>query len=459
MKTSLRWPPSRFAAIIMAIALAGLLLRVVFIFTIAPSSVSGDAYYYHHGANLLANGEGYIDPYRYNLGNKDNVTLANGEVVEVITPVGHSEPTAGHPPVYVTYLAVFSFFGLDSVRAHQLASAVLGAGSIILAGYLGRYWRNKNIGYIAAILTAVYANIWINDGLVLSETAAIFFAFLTSLVGLHFWRNPTRANAAWLGFVAAFAALSRAELVLFLPIVVIVVMWRSSLSWKERFIRTAIAGLIGLLTVAPWIIRNNIALEEFVTLSDGSGTVLVQANCYETYYGEKIGFWHLECGSPMPYGPNGELLDESQRDVVVRERAMEYIRGNTQRLVTVVVPARIARMWGVYAPVWQIRTDIVEGRPGFAAWLGFWQYVVLAPAAIAGAVITWRRKQPVLVIGLWAVLATFTAATAFGITRYRTAAEVSVVMFAAITAEALWLWWKRRETKEAAKAEAVSTSL
>ena len=66
---------SWFGWALLAVTLAGLALRVVFIFTAGPSHVagdypptqklSGDAVYYHEGANLLATGHGYIDPYRY----------------------------------------------------------------------------------------------------------------------------------------------------------------------------------------------------------------------------------------------------------------------------------------------------------------------------------------------------------------------------------------------------------
>jgi 4-amino-4-deoxy-L-arabinose transferase-like glycosyltransferase len=366
------------------------------------------------------------------------VNLADGRVVEVITQVGHVEPTAGHPPVYVMYLGVFSALGFTSLGAHQAASIVLGAASIVLAGLLGRSWRNERVGLIAAFLTAVYANIWVNDLVVMSETAAIFFTFVATLFGLQFVRQPSRGNAALFAVAAALAALSRAELLLFLPIVAAVALWRAPLPWKERIFRYAIAGVVCCLVLAPWVIRNNMVMEEPLTLSDGTGTVMVQANCDDTYYGKHLGYWSLRCGSPQPYGPNGELLDESQRDVVVRERAIAYISNHKTRLVTVVVPARIARMWGLYQPLEQVRLDIGEGRPSIPAKLGFIQYVVLVPLALFGFVLQWRRKQPVLVVGLWAVLATVTAATAFGTTRYRTAAEVSLVMFAAISLEYLW---------------------
>lgn len=423
------------------IALAGLGLRVLYIATWAPHSVEelgGDARYYHEAANLLADGKGFIDPYRYLYGGSETVVLDNGETKVVVTPKGHEEPTAGHPPAYVVYLGAVSLVGGRSLLAHQLASALLGTASIVIAGLLGRSLRNERLGLIAAFVTAVYANIWINDGVVMSETAAVLFTFLATLAGLHFWRDPSRRNAVIFGVAGAFAALSRAELILFLPVVAAVALWKAPIAWRERILRYAIAGVVCCVVLAPWVIRNNLVMQERVTLSDGTGTVMVQANCDDTYYGAHIGFWSLRCGDPQPYGPNGELLDESQRDIVVRQRATDYMSTHKARLVTVVIPARIGRMWGLYEPLEQVRIDVIEDRPWFPAWLGFWQYVVLVPAAIAGAVIQWRRKQPVLVLGLWAVLATITAATAFGTTRYRIGAEVSIVLFAAIAIDALW---------------------
>ena len=451
--------PSRFWLFLIAIVVAGLGIRLTSMVLWAPDRtpetvlldctdykvyICGDAVYYHSAANLLADGKGFIDPYRYRYGGTAKVVLADGTTVDVETPVGHEEPTAGHPPMYVMYLGVFSALGLRSVEAHQIASILLGSASVLLAGILGRSWRNERTGLIAAFLTAVYANIWINDTAVMSETAAIFFTFVATIFGLRFIREPSRRNAAIFAVAGALAALSRAELLLFVPIITAVALWRAPVSWRERFLRLGIAGVVCCAVLAPWVIRNNLVMQERVTLSDGAGTVLVQANCDATYYGAHIGYWNLQCGEPQPFGPKGELLDESQRDVVVRARATEYISNHTTRLVTVVIPARIGRMWGLYEPLEQVRLDIGEGRPSVPAKLGFLQYAILAVAAIAGAVIQWRRREPVLVIGLWAVLATLTAATAFGTTRYRTAAEVSIVMFAAITLEWLWLQWTAR---------------
>jgi 4-amino-4-deoxy-L-arabinose transferase-like glycosyltransferase len=433
-----RW--SRFATALVLIALAGFGIRLMDIFTEGPAvrdDLGGDAFYYHEAANLLADGKGFIDPYRYIFGGKEEVTLATGATTTVTLPVGFETPTAGHPPVYVTYLGIFSELGLRSIRAHQVVSAVLGAVSIVLAGLLGRSLLGDRAGLIAAGLTAVYANIWLNDVLVMSETAAILFAFLSTLLGLRFWRSPSLARGAWFAVAGSLAALARVELLLFLPIIGAVGLIRAPLRWRARVTRYVVMGLVAVAVLMPWTVRNNLVMKERVLLSDGAGTVAVQANCDDTYYGRYIGYWSLRCGGGQPFGPNGEYLDESQRDVVVRKQAATYISNHTRRLLTVVIPARVGRMWGLYQPLDQVRADIAEDRPAFAAWLGFWQYLVLAPLAIAGAVVQWRRRGPLLVLGLWAVLATVTAASAFGNTRYRTAAEVSIVLLATVSIDAI----------------------
>ena len=96
-----------------------------------------------------------------------------------------------------------------------------------------------------------------------------------------------------------------------------------------------------------------------MVLSNGAGTVLVQANCDDTYYGEHIGYWSLPCGGGQPYGPNGEFLDESQRDEVVREIALDYIGDHETRLATVSSRARSRTQQsrtraGVRGGVWMV---------------------------------------------------------------------------------------------------------
>ena len=56
---------------------------------------------------------------------------------------------------------------------------------------------------------------------------------------------------------------------------------------------------------------------------------------------------------------------------------------------------------------------------------------------VAGAVLLWRRRESLLAVAAWVPIATLTAAISFGNTRYRTAAEVSIVVLAAVALDVL----------------------
>ena len=132
----------------------------------------GDAFYYHWQANALAKGAIFVDPVRWFLD-------------------GSELPSAGHPPLYPMYLALWSSIGLDGVTAHRLASSVLGTATIVVVGLLARRLAGNAAGIIAAGITAVYPGMWINDGMVLSETMAIFMTALALTAAYAFWKKPT----------------------------------------------------------------------------------------------------------------------------------------------------------------------------------------------------------------------------------------------------------------------------
>ena len=428
-----------FTKTLSLICLFGAVIRLLYFFlVVANNQLSGDAASYHLSANLFADGLGFTEPFRYLFGAVDLVPL-NGEIVEVVTPIGHIEPTAGHPPIWTLLLAVGSFLGFTTTFEQQIYSIFLGVPSIVLAGLIGRKIASERLGLIAASLTATYAFIWINEGLLMAETCAITGAMAVILTGLIFTETPNTRNALIFGCVGGLAALCRAELILYLPLMAVLILFMKKISLRNKIIKCAAIALASLLVISPWVARNLNSFEEPVFLSDGAGTVLVQANCNSTYFGPNLGYWELRCGQPPPYGESGELLDESQRDQIVRDRAFEYISDNKKRLLTVVIPARIGRMWGAYKPIEQLRLDALADRRSFAVSLfGFGQYLLILPFSIFGIFRLWKEKKKTLfVTAAWIPIATLTAALAFGNTRYRTAAEASLVILAAFSIDIL----------------------
>jgi 4-amino-4-deoxy-L-arabinose transferase-like glycosyltransferase len=427
-----RTPASHtFVAWLAAFSLLGLVVRIMNVLWWRATTtkagyhgykLGGDAYFYHWQANALAKGAWFIDPGPW--------------VID-----GIERPSAGHPPMYSIYLALWSALGLDGVTAHRLASSMLGVASIVVVGLLARRIAGDGAGLVAAAIMAVYPEIWINDGMLLSETMAIFMTAVALTAAYAFWQKPTTRSAILLGLAFGGAALSRSELLLLFPIVVIpLALLARELSRRKRIRLAVIACVVGACTIAPWIIFNMARFEESTTMSSGTGAVLSAASCDEVWYGLHIGYYANCFTGPWP-APG---LDESQRDVEPRRQAIEYTKDHITRL-PLVAAARVGRLWGLFKPGQTTALDWwIEGRGRAASWVGLFMYYALLPFAIYGLVVMRRRRIPILPLIAIAVTATLAAAATFGVTRYRAPAEVSLVVAAAVGIAVAWERWRSR---------------
>ena len=314
-------------------------------------AINGDAFYYHYQANGLIHGNGFQLYHQ----------RANGAVV----PVG----AADNRPLYVLYLAAFSLVGLSSFHAHMIATCLLGAAGVAATGLLGRELVGERTGLIAAGIACVYANYWVYDPLVTSESLTILLVALMLLFAVRFWKAPSFGRGAVLGVIVALGALTRSELLLFLPIVVIPVLWRLRADWRRRIAIVVVSGLAALLILSPWMIRGLTAFHRPIPLSGGFGVAIASANCHDTYYGDLLGWWSARCNGPLPKG------DASDRDFVLRKKGFDYIDNHLGRF-PVVALARVGRMWEVFRPGWfwgkanisqTVLLDVIEGRTLTAA--------------------------------------------------------------------------------------------
>ena len=236
-----------------------------------------------------------------------------------------------------------------------------------------------------------------------------------------------------LGLVGGLTALVRAEVLLALPILAWPVLRSPGIDHRRRLMHYATIGLIAGAVLAPWVVRNVRTFEEPVLLTNGTGILLAQTNCDATYYGDKQGSWEFECGLPQPLRSDGTPGDESERDLVYRQRGLDYLADHPGRLVTHVVPKRVGRFWGVYAPIQQLRADIlVEGREFRLSVLGLAQFYASVPLAAAGAAWLRRRGQGLLPLLAIPLVGTLVAALTLGATRYRVPTDVVLVLLAAV---------------------------
>lgn len=446
-----RFVPSTFRTRLWLIVLAGLAWRVGYVLvTKRHAVVWGDAFNYHFGANLLAEGKGYIDALRYTL-------------------FGQRSPSGLHPPLYETYLAAWSLVGLKSALWHRLASCVLGAATVGLIGLLGRRLAGDRAGLIAAMLAAAYPHLWLNDAALLSETAAAFAVVLAFLAIERFRETPTTARALQLGAALALMVLGRAELVLLLPLVAIPLVLRAAgLSTRDRWLRLGAMAAAAIVLMGPWVGANLVRFDKPVLLSNGLGATLIGGSCDGAFYGPKIGYW-TDCPIALPAGqspkpvpstatllhwqadPVGTLAerraffapwfaslpDESVFDATERHQALDYIRAHKKQYV-VVVAARVGRIWDMFRPWQTARFDgVIEGRGLAQARVALAAFYLYFAAGILGLVALRRRRKPIWLYLVLGAVVSFTAAISFGVQRYRIPIDAVLPALAAVGIDAL----------------------
>ncbi|MBX3284432.1 MAG: glycosyltransferase family 39 protein [Actinobacteria bacterium] len=371
-----------------------------------------DAFFYHHQANLLADGKGFISPFPY---------LASGV----------SSPAAEHPPLYSLYLMAFSLAGATSVGWHQIATTLLGIGTVALVGLAGREAGGHRVGVVAAFVAAVYPHLWYQSGIVWAEASAQAAVALFVLVAFRYVRRPSWRNLATVALAGALASMARTELVLLIPLGVgALALLTEPLSLGRRLRWAALAAAVGVAALVPWMAFNLARFDEPTTLSSNVGLTLASANCDSTWYGPRIGYWSFWCAEAA--GTNATLSggDPSAVDAEARRQALDYI-GDHQDRLPAVVAARLGRISGLWRPWQQVRFDVIEGRPGWiaAAGMGTW-WLVLALAAVGVAALR-KRGIPSLPALLPVTVVLIGVVTAFASTRYRASAEPAMVVLAA----------------------------
>ncbi len=422
--TALRqWRPSRWAWLVFAICLVGLGIRLGYVFTVQHNvRIAGDAFYYHYGANLLADGKGFIQPYDYLLRHKTNAS-------------------ADHPPLYVIVLGVESYLGGRSFTAHQVLSCFIGTSTIALMAVTARRIVSPWAGVVTAIIVAVYPYFWLNDGPLLSEGLAQMTTALAILFAFAFWKRPSFKYAIWLGVAIALAALTRAEAML-LPLLIVVplALWMKQLSWRRRLALLGVSWLATGFVVAPWIGYNLSRFAKPVYISSGFAPALLSGTCDDAWYGPLRGYWSFKCIGDTPR----KYEDISLQDEIYSKKATDYIKAHEGDL-PIVELAKIGRLWDWYHPNENVELDaFVETRPAWASRIGTVILYSLQIATIPGILIFRRRKIPLSPLIALFINVTLSAMISFGQTRYRASAEVGLVLFAVAGFDGLREHWKAK---------------
>ena len=376
-----------------------------------------DAEYYGRQASALVRGHWFVDP-------------ATGA------------PGAEHGPLTTVLVAPLSW--MDHPENWQrLATIGTGVLSVVVIGLIGhtlgqRSGRATTTGLVAATLAAVYPNLWLNDGVVMSESLCTLLVSLWILLSLRMLVAdgggepvdeadvaPRRTwSFARLGIVCGLGVLARSELIL-LPLITAVLIWRSRHPDTARSITTVLVATA--VVVAPWVVPNLVRFENPVVLSTNDGTTFRGANCDRTYHGREIGSWSVFC---LVIDPDTVGMETSERSARWRADGLGYAADHAGR-IPLVLAARVGRTLDLFGLDYQMDEDVRDGRPRLGSLIGVVSFWLLAPLAIWGVrrrhgLERWILVAPVLVVAV-------STLAFYGGHRIRSPLEPVVVVGAALT--------------------------
>jgi 4-amino-4-deoxy-L-arabinose transferase-like glycosyltransferase len=408
----------------------GLAIRLIYTFVVkAGAPLQGDALYYHGQALLNLHGHWFVNPI---------VAAARHHPAALV-------PSAQHPPLFTLFLTAGDLVGLGSVGAQLVLVCLVGIATVVVTALVARDLAGPRAGVIAAVLGALYPGFWVFDGEVMSEALVMLLAALVILSANRCFRRCTPLRVATLGLLCGLCALTRAELLLLVPLVALpTVLWQTGMEWRRRATLCALAVAVAVAPMLPWVGRNLATFHHPVTLSDQLPITLAAANNPSTYSGPLTGSWCYTCVLPGHF-PKSD--DESDIGAYWQTKARRYIEAHPARAFEVAID-RVGLEWGLYAPLRAADQDFLESWPVpvSEAWL-IWFYP-MALAAIVGGVILRRRRKPIYPLLAMVVVTTVTAFATYGNYRFRAESEVALVILAAVALDALWTWLIGRPSTE-----------
>ena len=386
-----------FLVPLVAIALAGIGLRLIYIFTVGEHVKEGlDTIFYTFVGGELARHQGYSDP-------------------GLLFNRGITRPTANFPPLYPLFIAGLHEVRVTTFRGDQVAGAICGGLSVALTGLLGRRVTGREaIGWISAGLVAVCPALIASDGSVMAETVSV--PLLLGMLLAVAWASSSTVLYRWIvvGLLAGLDTLARSEEVLVaVTVAALAILITPSLSAARRVGALALVLIVAGVVVSPWVIRDIDLFNPPVLLSTSGAKTLAGANCIAAYRGSEIGYWDYSCLDTPTLDAHGEARFASALD----HKGADYIRQTASQL-PLVATVRVMRAWGIFKPTQEAHLEAAETRSIGWGELSTPVSLVFLILGAVGILRVRRSRIALVLLGGPVLMATLTAALTYGNQRF-----------------------------------------
>jgi len=365
------------------------------------------------------------------------------------------EGAGSYPPAFVPPVVPWITSLLYRAVGHRFFAAVLlqclvGSLVPVLLAALGGTLFGSPVARTAGWLAAIHPLLVFFSGYLLTESTFTVTLLLALILSAEWVRTPRPGRAVGAGIVWGLATLTRPTALL-LPLLVGAWAWRPlgltvGGHGRTRQLLLVLLGLV--LVVAPWTIRNALALHSFVPVTTGAGGALMVANNPATWDvpsargGADSGTYRAALA--------GEFrgLGEVALDARARSLTWAFMRARVSQWPSVAL-AKLARFWRFRAEgggtgAWQRPGSPLEPLRRLDPLL-VWSLLTL-PFALWGLVRAsmggrrWFQSLPLWVIVYFSLI----AVVFFGSLRMRVPVEPLVVLYVAVGLEDARRAWRAR---------------
>jgi 4-amino-4-deoxy-L-arabinose transferase-like glycosyltransferase len=361
-----------------------------------------------------------------------------------------TQPSSDYSPGLPLFVAgIYKVTGGPHERLARLVLALIGALAPLLTYLLARRLSPRHgvaAGLIAALVVAIYPATIEYSGMLMTEPLAA-----TLLVGamLGILRAADGATPwRWLapGLTLGALALVRPEYLAIGLLLALLVFLRQRLHmpWRRALVGAALVVLGIVVVVAPWTVRNAIALDRFVSVSTGGGQVLF-AGTYLPSDGnpERVGAG-VVAEHPGLFGPHAvenlrleqilarlaeatypEMEPDQALSKMGKEQLRDDIEHHTGEYVGFVA-TKIGRIWP-HGPRAIMRTPVWEAL----------HWALLGLGLLGLALLAYHRRWEALLIG--AVFLAVTLVSALLVASPRRVLVLIPLLAACAGTAAVWL--------------------
>jgi 4-amino-4-deoxy-L-arabinose transferase-like glycosyltransferase len=368
-----------------------------------------------------------------------------------------TQPSSNYSPGLPLVVAgLYEVSGGVHERLARVVLALIGTLSVLFAYLLGRrlvslpaYSKaNSPIVWPAlagALVVAIYPALLEYQGMLMGEPLAATLLSGGVLALLWAWEGSW---ARWLLPGALFGALAlvRPEYLAVTALVALAVLVREvRLDWRGSLLRAAVFLGAALVAIAPWTIRNAVALDRFVPISTGGGQVLF-AGTYLPSDGdpEKVGAEVVE-RHPELFAPDAaqklrleQILarlahshyPEMETDQALSKMGKEQLWDDVSEEpleYTGFVATKIGRIWS-HGPRAVMREPVWEAL----------HWALIALGLLGLAILAWRRRWEALLLAT--IFLAITAISALLVASPRRVLVLVPLLAPLASLGCAWLW-------------------